>query len=38
MMADEAAQAYRDMLRRHKAYVSAYGEDLPEVRDWTWTA
>jgi xylulose-5-phosphate/fructose-6-phosphate phosphoketolase len=38
MMADEATQAYRDMLRRHKAYVSAYGEDLPEVRDWKWTA
>jgi len=37
MMADEATQAYRDMLRRHKAYVSAYGEDLPEVRDWKWS-
>jgi xylulose-5-phosphate/fructose-6-phosphate phosphoketolase len=25
-----------DTLRRHKEYVSAYGQDLPEVRDWKW--
>jgi len=35
-IADAASQTYRDMLRKHKAYVSAYGEDLPEVRNWTW--
>ena len=33
---DDASQVYRDSLRKHKAYVSAYGEDLPEVRDWKW--
>lgn len=37
-IADSASQAYRDMLRKHKAFVSAYGEDLPEIRDWTWPA
>jgi xylulose-5-phosphate/fructose-6-phosphate phosphoketolase len=35
-IADNASQAYRDMLRRHRDYVAAYGEDLPEVRDWRW--
>ncbi|MBI3680937.1 MAG: phosphoketolase family protein [Acidobacteria bacterium] len=35
-IAGAATQAYRDLLRRHKAYVSAYGEDLPEVEDWKW--
>ncbi len=27
-----------DMLARHAAYVLAHFEDLPEVRDWVWTA
>ena len=35
----EAATArYGATVARHKAYVSAHGEDLPEVRDWRWTA
>jgi xylulose-5-phosphate/fructose-6-phosphate phosphoketolase len=25
-------------LQRHKDYVMAHGEDLPEVRDWKWQA
>ncbi|MDX1983372.1 MAG: phosphoketolase family protein [Bryobacteraceae bacterium] len=37
-LGDAATQAYRDMLRRHKAYIAAYGEDLPEVRSWRWSA
>jgi len=34
--ASAATQALHDMLRRHRAYVAAYGEDLPEVREWKW--
>lgn len=33
---DRAIRYFRDMLRKHRTYVSAYGEDLPEVRDWKW--
>ena len=29
-------QHLRDKLLEHKAYVRERGEDLPEVRDWTW--
>jgi xylulose-5-phosphate/fructose-6-phosphate phosphoketolase len=31
-------QALRDRLIEHKQYISTYGEDMPEVRDWTWGA
>jgi xylulose-5-phosphate/fructose-6-phosphate phosphoketolase len=24
--------------QRHKAFVMRHGEDLPEVRDWKWSA
>jgi phosphoketolase len=24
------------MRTRHRAYVLEYGEDLPEIREWTW--
>ncbi|MCX6606494.1 MAG: phosphoketolase family protein [Acidobacteria bacterium] len=26
-----------DKLRQHKAYVAAYGEDMPEIRNWRWS-
>jgi xylulose-5-phosphate/fructose-6-phosphate phosphoketolase len=31
-------QALRDYLIEHKQYVSRYGDDLPEIRDWKWPA
>jgi xylulose-5-phosphate/fructose-6-phosphate phosphoketolase len=29
-------QYFADQRTRHHAYVTKYGEDLPEVRDWRW--
>jgi xylulose-5-phosphate/fructose-6-phosphate phosphoketolase len=31
-------QAIRDKLIEHKEHIARYGEDLPEVRDWRWSA
>jgi xylulose-5-phosphate/fructose-6-phosphate phosphoketolase len=30
-------QTLRNKLIEHKLYVSRYGEDMPEIRDWKWT-
>ncbi|MGH3657727.1 MAG: hypothetical protein ACRDUA_13815, partial [Micromonosporaceae bacterium] len=32
-----ARQRFADTLTRHRSQVRRYGEDLPEVRDWTWS-
>jgi xylulose-5-phosphate/fructose-6-phosphate phosphoketolase len=32
-----ARQAIRDKLVEHRQYIERYGEDMPEVREWTWT-
>jgi xylulose-5-phosphate/fructose-6-phosphate phosphoketolase len=32
------AQYCQDMLERHHSYVREHFEDMPEVRDWTWSA
>jgi len=31
-----AKQALRDKLIEHKLYITKYGEDLPEIRNWKW--
>jgi xylulose-5-phosphate/fructose-6-phosphate phosphoketolase len=31
-------QELLDKLIEHKLYIARYGEDMPEVRDWRWTA
>jgi len=31
-----AKQAVRDKLIEHKEYIVKYGEDMPEVGEWTW--
>ncbi len=35
-MAAYAKQAIRDKLIEHKQYITAHGEDLPEIRNWRW--
>ena len=35
--APKLVEACRDMLARHQRYVREHLEDIPEVRDWTWS-
>ncbi len=36
--AGHARQRFLDKLGEHRQYIRAYGDDMPEIRDWTWTA
>ena len=39
-LADHAAPAKRylqEKLRAHTEYIQQYGEDMPEIRNWTWS-
>jgi xylulose-5-phosphate/fructose-6-phosphate phosphoketolase len=33
-----AKQTIRDKLIEHQHYVTRYGEDMPEIREWRWGA
>jgi xylulose-5-phosphate/fructose-6-phosphate phosphoketolase len=35
-LAAYAKQAIRDKLIEHKEYITLHGEDMPDIRDWTW--
>jgi len=37
-MAAYMRQALRDKLIDHRQYIARYGEDMLEIREWTWPA
>jgi phosphoketolase len=38
LSAADIKRRYSELIKRHKAYVTEHGEDLPEVRNWKWAA
>ena len=37
-VAGHEKQMLRNRLIEHKLYISRYGDDMPEIRDWQWPA
>ncbi len=37
-VAGHLKQMLRDKLIDHKLYISQYGDDMPEIKNWTWPA
>jgi xylulose-5-phosphate/fructose-6-phosphate phosphoketolase len=35
-LAAYAKHAMRDKLIEHKRYITRYGDDMPEVKQWRW--
>lgn len=35
--ADYAKQALRDKRIEHKQYIAEYGQDMPEISQWSWS-
>jgi xylulose-5-phosphate/fructose-6-phosphate phosphoketolase len=35
-VAGHLKQLLRDKLIDHKLYVSQYGDDMPEIKNWKW--
>ncbi len=35
--AGHVRQRFLDTLGRHRQYIREYGDDMPEIRDWTWS-
>jgi xylulose-5-phosphate/fructose-6-phosphate phosphoketolase len=35
---EKATARYWTSMERHKLYISEHGDDLPEIRDWRWSA
>jgi xylulose-5-phosphate/fructose-6-phosphate phosphoketolase len=35
---EQATQRYWTAMERHKLYVGEHGEDMPEVKNWRWSA
>ena len=35
-LAAYAKQEMRDKLIEHKQYITRYGDDMPEVKQWRW--
>jgi xylulose-5-phosphate/fructose-6-phosphate phosphoketolase len=35
--AAKAKELLREKLTEHRSYIELFGEDMPEIRQWTWT-
>jgi xylulose-5-phosphate/fructose-6-phosphate phosphoketolase len=35
---EKATERYWTSMENHKLYISEHGDDLPEIRNWRWSA